>query len=262
MKKSIERLHYENADLWSRVRWADASLVAERAGRVLELIPESARSVLDVGSGNGLLARLSRGKHPIVSLDRSIAALQQAEGKRCQGTAFALPFGTDSFDVVVSMEMLEHLPAPSYQPALEEITRVSRKYIIITVPFMESLTRSFVTCPQCYCYFHPYYHVRQYDADILHNLFALCGWSCTLLEPVGISRTKRMQPVWQLIRLYFHRRGANFPRDATCPQCGYKRPETNSEQPPGWYSTPIRKRLDSAWPTCPAYLWWLAMYKS
>src|SRR3990172_310721 len=263
MSTPIERLHYEKTDLWSPARWADVGSVTDRAMRVLELIQGDAQSVLDVGSGNGLLARVSRGKHPIISLDRSLAALQQAQDRRCQANAFALPFARDSFDVVVSMEMLEHLPVPIYRTALEKIARVSKKNIIITVPFMEKLSKSFVTCPQCSCHFHPYYHVRRYDAGSLQNLFSNYGWVCILFEPVGFDRARRMQLIWRLLLLYLHRRSANFPWYATCPQCGFNQPEAKLDRSADLHSNTLnmfKKWLNSVWPSRPSHLWWLAMY--
>ena len=49
-----------------------------------------------------------------------------------EGSAYDLPYEGSSFDLVVCTEVLEHLDNP--QKALHEILRVSKKYIILSVP--------------------------------------------------------------------------------------------------------------------------------
>ena len=45
-----------------------------------------------------------------------------------------LPFEDNSFDVVLASEILEHLPWESVDSALAELRRVSKKYVIISIP--------------------------------------------------------------------------------------------------------------------------------
>lgn len=49
-----------------------------------------------------------------------------------EGSAYKLPYKDNSFDLVVCTEVLEHLDAPS--KILKEILRVSKKYLLISVP--------------------------------------------------------------------------------------------------------------------------------
>ncbi|NEQ46175.1 MAG: class I SAM-dependent methyltransferase [Leptolyngbya sp. SIOISBB] len=46
--------------------------------------------------------------------------------------AIALPYEDEAFDVVLSSETLEHIP--NYQDAFDELLRVARKAVIVTVP--------------------------------------------------------------------------------------------------------------------------------
>jgi SAM-dependent methyltransferase len=48
------------------------------------------------------------------------------------GSAYELPVATSSMDLVIACEVLEHLSQP--QLALDEIDRVARKWILISVP--------------------------------------------------------------------------------------------------------------------------------
>ena len=49
-----------------------------------------------------------------------------------QGSVYELPYKDNSFDLVICTEVLEHLEEPA--KALKEILRVSKKYLIISVP--------------------------------------------------------------------------------------------------------------------------------
>ena len=95
-------------------------------------------------------------------------ALEHITTPRVEADASWLPFAEHSFDASLSMEMLEHLPHAIYQSVLNELARVTRKYILITVPYNEELKYNMVICPQCLQPFHPYYHVRQYQRNVFH----------------------------------------------------------------------------------------------
>lgn len=51
------------------------------------------------------------------------------------GDVEQLPFQNDSFDVVTILEVLEHLPG--YAKALQEVIRVAKQFVIISVPSHE-----------------------------------------------------------------------------------------------------------------------------
>lgn len=97
-------------------------------------------SVLDVGCGEGFtLQRLIRegmgGK--LEGIDYSKEAI--SIGKKLfphlllkQGSIYNLPYKDNAFDIVLSTEVLEHLENP--KKALREILRVSKKYILASVP--------------------------------------------------------------------------------------------------------------------------------
>ena len=49
-----------------------------------------------------------------------------------EGTIYALPYKDNSFDLIICSEVLEHLEHPD--KALEELQRVSKKYVALSVP--------------------------------------------------------------------------------------------------------------------------------
>jgi 2-polyprenyl-3-methyl-5-hydroxy-6-metoxy-1,4-benzoquinol methylase len=108
-------------------------------------IPIRDRLVLEVGCGDGLFCNHAsmRGAN-VVGVEISKAALSKANQKSLGNysacDAHNLPFPSNTFDVVVSAEVLEHIPA--YEEAFSEIVRACRRngYIIITVPTQTNIT--------------------------------------------------------------------------------------------------------------------------
>jgi methionine biosynthesis protein MetW len=106
----------------------------------LELMPPETRSLLDVGGGDGTFALLARERLPrceITVIDSSSvgASLAEARGfSACVGDidGARLPFPDDSFDVVTTIDVLEHILAP--WGLLQEVARVSKRWIIVSCP--------------------------------------------------------------------------------------------------------------------------------
>jgi SAM-dependent methyltransferase len=96
--------------------------------------------ILEVGCGEGhLMGWLSRGRPsvPVVGLDLSPPMLAQARRAYpplsfAVGTAYQLPFPKATFDLVLAMEVLEHLDQP--ERALAEVRRVGRELVLASVP--------------------------------------------------------------------------------------------------------------------------------
>ncbi len=243
----------------------------ERMRSVVAALPEDATSVLDVGCGGGIALHLLGETHPDVrgvGLEKSPKTAAAARSlfavEVVEGSADALPFEDDAFDVVMANEVLEHLPWGVYERTVSEICRVARNGVLITTPFAER--RQFVTCPKCRCAFNPFYHLRSFDDACLEGLFP------------GFER-RRLDIIWTRGRaplLYESRRlkaalgwTPPLPRHTICPQCGYRNTpkvrDNSKPRPAATPATPKRSRdlLLKVWGAIPRPKrprWALAVY--
>lgn len=95
-------------------------------------------SILDSGAGPGWLAKfLSEfgSVSTVVGLDYSKQALKISpiKEKMVLGSVTEMPFADKSFDLVISREVFEHLTVEQAQSAFDEILRVSKKWIYMTI---------------------------------------------------------------------------------------------------------------------------------
>lgn len=106
--------------------------------KVLRLLNIDA--VLDAGCGEGFtLNKISQEKigqkYKGIEFDaQAVLAANTLYPKLdiVQGDVMKLPFKNNSFDLVICTEVLEHLENP--KKAYRELLRVSKKYVLITVP--------------------------------------------------------------------------------------------------------------------------------
>ncbi|CAN5467716.1 hypothetical protein BH23ACT9_BH23ACT9_01370 [soil metagenome] len=96
--------------------------------------------ILEVGCGEGEIAERLRDRFPgatVTALDLPDAGLRDQWGARrgvefMHGDASRLPFGDDAFDLVVAVEVCEHLAHP--WSGLAEMARVSSRHLVLSVP--------------------------------------------------------------------------------------------------------------------------------
>jgi SAM-dependent methyltransferase len=260
MPPEFRQSYFDNPEIWNPTVWQMRKTDLDRARLAVEWLPRDAKSVLDVGCGNGVFTNLLETNRFKVGLDLSRIALEHVTAQRLQANATRLPFADDSFDATLCMEMLEHLPIPTYQSALNELVRVARKFILISVPYNENLKFSSVICPVCLCAFHPYYHVRRYGPTPFDTLFSPQSY-LVRLEAVVPTKREALPGLWNFIRLYLHRQGKNFPNGVICPQCGYTLVKNAVSIKQVSQPHSMRPTLRHLWPKRTTFTWWMAFYR-
>lgn len=269
MVAEVSQSHFSNNDTWSGYYWKNPQ--RHRANLTSKWLPESVESVLDAGCGNGMLTRVLRSRFHTVGVDLSYAALRSLNQPKCQANLISLPFESGQFDAVVVTEVIEHLGHSTCESALSEIARVSKKLILISVPYCEDLENSHIICPQCQCRFHRDYHVRRFERKECESLFA--NWKNIKplrIQPVSPIRRLAIGSLVKTSREARRQLGVRhhyFPKNRTCPQCGYtqigqpntkQKTSSQSSRPSRWSPKSIVAR--KLWPRYDSYRWWLALY--
>lgn len=111
--------------------------------RILELVRKTgARRILDVGCGEGFTMRELREDNNLqaamIGVDLSLDALAWNRAHEMSRSPLGvadvhhLPFSDDSFDLVICLEVLEHLPDSAL--GLRELLRIARDCVLVSVP--------------------------------------------------------------------------------------------------------------------------------
>lgn len=102
----------------------------QRFESIIENIPEDVETILDVG------ARDNQFKGMLENKGYRAAAVDIAphDADVLKANVVCLPFKDDAFDLITAQEVLEHLDKEELALALRELERVTKKYIIISVP--------------------------------------------------------------------------------------------------------------------------------
>jgi hypothetical protein len=112
-----------------------------RFSAIAPLIRElGAGTALDVGSGSeGVAGWLGPGWE-VTAVDRSFEDAVAPPGphggssRRVTGDVRELPFGDGAFDVVLALDVLEHVPPADRARALREVVRAARRRVIVACP--------------------------------------------------------------------------------------------------------------------------------
>ena len=142
--------------------------------RIIEtanMMPHDVASVLEVGCGDGRVSKTIGDKFNLTGIDIDTVRIKLFPGKKIIADISKLPIKNNQFDLVLSSEVLEHLDDETLLFAIKEILRVANKYILITVPFNETLPSQWVKCSKCGQIFHAWGHVRRFNLEILKKLF-------------------------------------------------------------------------------------------
>jgi len=168
-QSTYDQIAQDHVSFWhqndGRNPFQDPTVMWKNEQATLELIRDYAPSgpMLDVGCGMGDLLekfprRMRRG------IDISEEYLKIARKRRLNVTkasAEAIPFVANMFEVVVATDILEHVF--DLNRVARELVRVSRKFIIVRVPYMEYV--SWNSPP------YKFVHVRIFDEGTLRLLF-------------------------------------------------------------------------------------------
>jgi ubiquinone/menaquinone biosynthesis C-methylase UbiE len=130
------------------------------------------KSVMDYGPGKADFLNIIKSDYEIAGIEMNIERVKlcnQILGQnavRLGNIQDGLDYKDNSFDTITCMEVLEHLDDP--KKALEELVRVSRKRVIITVPFNEKIR--YVLCIHCAKYTPYSGHLHSFNESSISEI--------------------------------------------------------------------------------------------
>lgn len=189
-----------------------------------EVIPPGVSSIIDIGCGNGIItAELSR-SYKVLGVDRSEAALALLPTDKIAASCDSIPVEDGSFDLVLSTELLEHLEEEVFRKTLEEFRRISRRYILVTIPNDENLQKFLLKCPGCGYEYNRSYHLRSFTKEAFLGLFP--GFTPVSYRILG-TRVRDYRPYFSMLKRKYAPPSSWIPlfwtpegkRKSMCPRC-------------------------------------------
>lgn len=117
-------------------------------------------------------------------------------------TEVPTPLPEKSIDVLLSVEMVEHLFDQHLAPTLAEFHRLLRPggTLIVTTPNDEDLDALRVLCPDCGARFHQYQHLRSWTAESLRQALERHGFETVICHATLIAPKPRAHRVREFLR--------------------------------------------------------------
>lgn len=127
MKKSqvqIPAREYFELDYLDKPRWISYWQ------QVHEVDKTKPKKILEVGVGNGLVENvLQKLGYKVETLD-----IDKKVHPTYLGDIRQIPLAANSYDTILCAQVLEHIPYVEVSQALKELHRVSKKYVVLTLP--------------------------------------------------------------------------------------------------------------------------------
>lgn len=178
-------------------------IVKERIKTVLEMLLGLRGKLLDVGMGYGVIERVlfKKGRYKLYGIDISPRAVEDirksVKGIFRVGSILKIPYPANSFDIVLALEILEHIPLKNTFKAIGEIYRVLRKdgILIVSLPLNENLAEKYQQG------INPNAHVRVYTSELI--VAELEIGSFTIQKTKYLFAFKNMYKIKNFLRKFF-----------------------------------------------------------
>lgn len=217
----------DNEKFYEEFDWNSFNIAKENIKVVSTFIPSDVNTIIDVGCGNGLITNELSKKYKVLGVDRSKNALSFVTCDKLESSCDQIAVPNESFDLVFSSELLEHLNDEIYKGTISEFKRISKKYILISVPFDESLSKGKIQCEKCHYIYHRCLHMRVFNENVIKKDFP--DYKILSSHTFGLKVRKYNQTIAKIkqsiskpkswIPLYMTK---NESRQTLCPNCEHK----------------------------------------
>ncbi|WP_133127707.1 class I SAM-dependent methyltransferase [Legionella nagasakiensis] len=225
-----DKLLYESKKIWDQTLQIGQKNLTQA---IIDFFPQEIKTALDVGCGDGKLtsAIIAATKCPIIGLDASREALSRCSFNTIHADATNLPFQDNEFDLILTMDMMEHLPKHMEDMVWKQLFRISKSWVMVAVPFREELLDATAKCSHCEQLYHVNWHMRSYDWP---ELVSRCPDSHEIDK---IILTGESWNPYSIFETRFRRKILNEWSgwsDAFCPHCNHPGacPDTVNPLPP------------------------------
>lgn len=192
----------------------------DRIRDLIALLPRQRGIALDVGARDGYVSlRLTDHFDSVIALDLDKPEIEHGKIRCVKGDATALNFPDRSIDLVVCLEVLEHIPTKVLAKACSELARVAKGHVLVGVPYKQDIRCSRTTCHTCGQTNPPWGHVNAFDEQRLQHLFP--GLSVVKTSYVGESDVRTNAVSAWLMDLAGNPYGS-YSQDEPCVHCGEK----------------------------------------
>lgn len=125
MTKQVDKDHYSFDSYSQPARWVSsyhqlASVLAFKPARVLE-----------VGVGDKVFGSYLRNNTDVEYTSVDIAEDLSPD---IVASILSIPVADEAFDVACAFEVLEHIPFEDFEPALQELSRIAKKSVVLSLP--------------------------------------------------------------------------------------------------------------------------------
>ena len=155
--------------------------------KVMSMLPVDISNVLEIGARHGVMTgKLARQFGSVTALDLEVPNFQLEGVEKVAGNVEKLQFQDDAFDCIVCTEVLEHVP--DVVSAGRELTRVTRRYVLVGVPYRQDTRVGRTTCSGCGRINPPYGHLNSFDEGRLARVFP--GLKALKIEHLAENRER------------------------------------------------------------------------
>ena len=141
-----------------------------RLEKTVRVVPADVSTALEIGFYDFRLSKLLVEKFDLVSIDLP-RQVTPSDYKLAFADVQQLPFKNDTFDITICTEVLEHLPGEVLKKSIDELQRVSRKYVLVSVPYKQRIWNEMFKCANCGFVGNSMGHVNYMDENRLTSLF-------------------------------------------------------------------------------------------
>jgi len=196
--------------------------------RIVSGFVENAQTALDIGARDGHFSRLfTEYFSSVTALDLEKPEIPHDNIDCIKGDLTSLQMQDNSFDFVFCSEVLEHIPTEKLHVACGELARVTKRFLLVGVPFDQDIRLDQTTCLSCERTNPPWGHVNSFDTQRLYQLFSSLHVRETSFVGLAKSRTNFLS-AW-LMNLAMNPYGT-YEQDERCIYCGneLRQPSNNT----------------------------------